>query len=120
MISLTTVTASIVATHRIAKYYSTFINNLAVIGKNYRALITNVTGDSLTLYFPQTSNKSNTRATKNVIECGLTTSAAFHYINSKMFEEHLPSLNYRISSDYGRSVLVFRIVPVRMIYSGIP
>jgi hypothetical protein len=80
MISSTTVTANIVATPRIAKYYSIIINNLAVIGKNYRALITNVTGDSLTLYFPQTSNKSDTRAFKNVIECGLTISAAFHIL----------------------------------------
>jgi two-component system, OmpR family, response regulator ChvI len=102
MISSTTVTASIGATPRIAKYYSIFINNLAVIGKNYRALITKVAGDSLTLYFPQTSNKSDTRAFKDVIECGLTMSAAFHYINSKMSDEQLPSVNYRISSDYGR------------------
>jgi len=33
MISSTTVTASIGATPRIAKYYSIFINNLAVIEK---------------------------------------------------------------------------------------
>jgi len=29
-------------------------------------------------------------------------SAAFHYINSKMSEEHLPSVNDRISPDYSR------------------
>lgn len=31
--------------------------------------------------------------------------AAFNFINSKMSEEGLPSVGYRISSDYGRSSL---------------
>lgn len=102
MIGSTRITANLGASPRITKYYSIFINNMAVIGKNYGALITNTAGDSLTLYFPHTSNKTDTIAFKNILECGLTMSAAFHYINSKMSREHLPSVNYRISCDYGR------------------
>jgi class 3 adenylate cyclase len=102
MIGSTRLTANIGASTRITKYYSILINNMAIIGKNYGALITNTAGDSLTLYFPQTSNKTDTKAFKNILACGLTMSAAFHYINSKMSREHLPLVNYRISCDYDR------------------
>jgi len=76
---------------------------MAVIGKKFGALITKIAGDSLVLYFPQTSNKNDKRVFRNIIECGITMLAAFNFINSKMSEEGLPSVDYRISSDYGRS-----------------
>jgi class 3 adenylate cyclase len=76
---------------------------MSVIGKKFGALISKFAGDSLVLYFPQTSNKNDKRAFKNVIECGITMLAAFNFINSKMSEEGLPSAGYRISSEYGRS-----------------
>jgi two-component system, OmpR family, response regulator ChvI len=103
MVGSTRITANIGASHKMAKYYSIFINNMSVIGKKFGALITKIAGDSLVLYFPQTSNKNDKRAFKNVIECGITMLAAFDFINSKMSEEGLPSVGYRISSDYGRS-----------------
>jgi two-component system, OmpR family, response regulator ChvI len=103
MVGSTGITANIRASHKMAKYYSIFINNMAAIGKKFGALITRIAGDSLVLYFPQTSNKNDKRAFKNVIECGITMLAAFDFINSKMSEEGLPSVAYRISSDYGRS-----------------
>jgi two-component system response regulator ChvI len=103
MVGSTRITANIRDSHKITKYYSIFINNMSVIGKKFGALISKFAGDSLVLYFPQTSNKSDKRAFKNVIECGITMLAAFNFINSKMSEEGLPSVGYRISSDYGRS-----------------
>jgi class 3 adenylate cyclase len=103
MVGSTRITANIRASHNIANYYSIFINNMATIGKKFGALISKFAGDSLVLYFPQTSNKNDKRAFKNVIECGITMLAAFNFINSKMSKEGLPSVGYRISSDYGRS-----------------
>jgi two-component system response regulator ChvI len=103
MVESTRITANIQASYKIGKYYSIFINNMAAIGKKFGALISKLAGDSLVLYFPQTSNKNDKRAFKNVIECGITMLAAFNFINSKMSEEGLPSVGYRISSDYGRS-----------------
>ena len=103
MVGSTRITANILASHKIGKYYSIFINNIAAIGKKFGALISKFAGDSLILYFPQTSNKNDKRAFKDVIECGITMLAAFNFINSKMSEEGLPSVGYRISSDYGRS-----------------
>lgn len=71
--------------------------------KKFGTVITKIAGDSLVVYFPQTSNKNDKRAFENDIECGITMLAAFDFINSKMTEEGLPSVGYRISSDYGRS-----------------
>jgi class 3 adenylate cyclase len=103
MVGSTNIIANVEASHKIGKYYSIFINNMSVIGKQFEALISKFAGDSLVLYFPQTLNKNDKRAFKNVIECGITMLAAFNFINSKMSEEGLPSVGYRISSDYGRN-----------------
>lgn len=103
MAGSTKTTAKIGASHKIAKYYSIFLNNMAFIGKKFGAIIIKTAGDSLILYFPQTSNENNKRAFKNVIECGITMLAAFDFMNSSMSKEGLPSVNYRISTDYGRS-----------------
>jgi class 3 adenylate cyclase len=35
------------------------------------------------------------------MECGITMMAAHAAINSRLYEEKLPSIDYRISSDYG-------------------
>jgi two-component system, OmpR family, response regulator ChvI len=76
---------------------------MAAIGKKFGAIIAKTGGDSLVLYFPQTSNKNDKRAFKDVIDCGITMLAAFNFINFKMSGEDLPPVGYRISSDYGRS-----------------
>lgn len=39
----------------------------------------------------------------NMLECGITMMAAHAAINSKLYEEKLPSVDYRISSDYGEA-----------------
>ena len=96
MVGSTKITTSIKTSHKLGKYYSIFINNMAVIGKKFGALITKMGGVSLVLYFPLTSNKNDRRAFKNVIECGITMLAAFNF-NSKMSEEGLPPVGYRIS-----------------------
>jgi two-component system, OmpR family, response regulator ChvI len=89
---------------KIRKYYSIFINTMAAIIRDFNATIIKNTGDSLLYYFPKTSNNSadDISAFKEVFECGLTTIEASPIINTKVQEEGLSSLNYRISADYGR------------------
>ena len=105
MVGSTKATADIGVSHKITKYYSIFLNNMMLIGKKLGAITIRITGDGLVLYFPQTSNKNDRQAFKDVIECGITMLAAFDYINSKMSEAGLPPVNYRISTDYGRSIV---------------
>ncbi len=112
--------ASQLPQQQIAKYYSLFLNSIAIIAKNFGATIIKNAGDCLIYYFPKTSESDNNdsdvsnnnnlnnnndnkklMAFKDVIECGMTIIAAHNIINAKLYEEKLPSLNYRISAEYG-------------------
>ena len=76
---------------------------MATIVRNFDGKIIKNAGDALICYFPDTADSSNNRlsAFKDVLECGITVIAAHRAINSKMESERLPTLNYRISADYG-------------------
>ena len=87
---------------KVRRYYSIFINTMAAIARNFGAKVIKNTGTSLLYYFPKTSDSSNLSAFKDVIECGLTMMVANKVINMKLKEEELPSLQYKISADYGR------------------
>jgi two-component system response regulator ChvI len=87
---------------KVRRYYSIFINTMAAIDRNFSAKIIKNTGTSLIYYFPKTSDSSNLSAFKDVIECGVTMMLANKVINLKLEEEGLPSLQYKISADYGR------------------
>src|ERR671919_1333516 len=87
---------------QLSKYYGIFLNSMATIAKNFGATIIKNAGDCLIYYFPSTSNSNDHSAFKNVIECGITMISAHQAINAKLFEQRLPTLNYRISADYGK------------------
>lgn len=71
---------------------------MAAIIRDFNATIIKNTGDSLLYYFPETSNNSadDISAFKEVLECGLTMVEASPIINTKVQEEGLSDLNYRI------------------------
>jgi two-component system, OmpR family, response regulator ChvI len=89
----------------ISRYYSIFLNAMATIVSNFGAKVIKNAGDALIYYFPKTSDIDNKVALKDVLECGITMMAAHRSINSKMQSERLPSVNYRISADYGEMQL---------------
>ncbi len=114
MISSTKVTSNL-NPEQIGKYYAIFLNSTAIIAKNFGATIIKNAGDSLIYYFPNATKsaentddgggdekgKNSLMAFKDVIECSMTIIAARDIVNSKLYEEKLPSLNYRISAEYG-------------------
>lgn len=101
MINSTKIIAKLDAT-KSALYYASFLNPVSKIATNFDAKVFKTAGDSVICYFPKTSDVSNLTAFKNVIECGFTMIAAHSPINAILAAERLPSLNYRISVDYGR------------------
>jgi two-component system response regulator ChvI len=101
MVGSTKITAETTNTEKVRKYYSIFINTMAVIARNFDAKIIKNTGDCLITYFPKTSDSTNKSAFKDVIECGLTMIEASPIINAKLKQEGLLSISYRISADYG-------------------
>ncbi len=88
---------------QLSKYYSIFLNAMAAIIKNFGGKIVKNAGDALIFYFPDAVDSSAAAKpkVKEVLECGVTMSAAHGIINSKMHNEGLPPVNYRTSVDYG-------------------
>jgi CheY-like chemotaxis protein/class 3 adenylate cyclase len=105
MVNSTSNTAEMMVSDRgkIGKYYSIFINTMAVLAKNYGAKIVKSAGDALIFYFPDSSDPINEAAFKDILECFTTMILARDIINAKLHSEgNLPSVSYRISADYGR------------------
>jgi CheY-like chemotaxis protein len=84
------------------KYYGIFLNTIAAIARNYRAKIIKNAGDCLIFYFPETIDSTNESAFRDVLECCITMISARCTINTKLYQEKLPSVSYRISANYGR------------------
>ena len=86
---------------KVCKYYSIFLNSMAMIAGEFGGKVVKNVGDSLLYYFPETSNISNGSSFIDPLECGLAMIGAHHIVNTKMQEEDLPPVDYRISADYG-------------------
>lgn len=102
MVNSTEVTADINEPEKLRKYYGIFLNTIAAIARNYRAKIIKNAGDCLIFYFPETIDSTNESAFRDVLECCITMISARCTINTKLYEEKLPSVSYRISANYGR------------------
>lgn len=114
MISSTKISSNLSAA-QLSRYYEIFLNGIAQIAENFGAKIVKNAGDALIFYFdnlqqqpllPQADDNYNnsvksTNNFKNVFDCCLTMSAASGVLNAKMLSERLPSIQYRISADYG-------------------
>jgi CheY-like chemotaxis protein len=75
---------------QIGKYCSIFVNTMAAIARSFNAQIVKSSGSSLMIYFPRTSDSTNTSAFKDILECCLTMIAANSFIS------------YKISANYGK------------------
>jgi two-component system response regulator ChvI len=87
---------------KVGKYYSIFINTMALLVKNYGGKIVKNAGDALIFYFPKTPDPANESAFDAAFECFTTMTLARNIINAKLHSENLPSVSYRISADYGK------------------
>jgi hypothetical protein len=91
-IQMVNTTGAIITTNdsdNIRRYYTSFINPMSDIARDFGAKIVKNITDALIIYFPQTSNSMDDSAFKDVIECGVTMLAASAVINTKL-TEHVP------------------------------
>jgi two-component system, OmpR family, response regulator ChvI len=102
MVNSTEITADIIDSEKLRKYYGIFLNTIAAIARNFGAKIIKNAGDCLIFYFPETIDSTNESAFRDVLECCITMISARCTINTKLYEEKLPSVSYRISANYGR------------------
>jgi len=89
-----------------SKYYSTFLNSMARIIPRFGGVTLKNAGDSLLFYFPETSKPRRKFGFISCIECSLSMLEAHDTINESLATEGLPSLDYRVSSDFGKVVLM--------------
>jgi class 3 adenylate cyclase len=103
MVGSTKVSAHL-SKEKMTKYYSLFLNGMAMIAKDHGAIVVKSIGDSLLYYFPKTFDYD----IKNFVcplKCGFSMIDSSDIINLKMKEHGLPSVRYRISMDFGGVVL---------------
>lgn len=89
-----------------AKYYSTFLNSMAKMIPKYGGVPLKNGGDSLMFYFPESSKPRRKFGFISCIECSLNLLEAHDSINEALEKEGLPKLDYRVSSDFGKVVLM--------------
>jgi adenylate cyclase len=90
-----------------SRYYQVFLNSMSKIISEFNGSVIKNVGDCLVYYFPNTDRLSEKYAFMKSIECGLAMSRSQKYISEQLVSEGLPSINFRISSDYG-SVLIMK------------
>ena len=90
-----------------SKFYSIFLNSMAIwIGDHGGIVVKNI-GDALLFYFPKT-NTQDKNAIRDALEGCLEIGDLNTHISKKMQQEGLPAFDYRISATYG-SVRVAKI-----------
>lgn len=102
IVNSTNIVATISDSHAIRKYYAIFLNSLSKIAHDYGGKTVKNAGDSLILYFPDTSDPLNSDAFKKAMGCCFEMIGAHHIMNLLTNYENLPKIDYRISADYGK------------------
>jgi len=100
IVNSTEISASLTQ-QKLSKYYEVFLNSMAQIVESFGGFVIKNIGDSLLYYFPYSSDASKGYDFRNCLECGLKMIEEHDKINEILKKHKLPSLDYRISADYG-------------------
>jgi len=102
IVGSTQITSKLYNSGKIKKFYTVFINEIADIVKLHDGRILKTVGDGVIFFFPKTSAVENIDGFRQALECLLNMVSSRHIINTKLHEEFLPDISYRISADYGK------------------
>ena len=98
IVNSTRITAGL-SLEKTTKYYSLFLNSMAKISEIFGAKVVKNIGDSLLLYYPQYM------MINHVLECNFAMLQLRDSLNEKFKSMGLPEIDYRISSDYGPTLI---------------
>lgn len=98
MVDSTKISAQI-GPKKTARYYQIFLNSMSKIIYRCNGIIIKNIGDSLLYYFPYSDTDKIGLA--NCIECGLEMVRFKTYLSHQLISEGLPSVDFRVSADYG-------------------
>ena len=87
------------------RYYEIFLNSMAKILPRFGGKVIKNQGDSLLYYFPE-SSRTTQFALTSCIESAFAMKEEHEKINEILKRERLPKMNYRISLDYGKVVIM--------------
>ena len=88
-----------------AKYYEFFLNSMGKILPKYDGVVIKNQGDSLLYYFPE-SAKGTKYGFMNCVEGSFAIIEAHDIICKNLKQVGLPCVDYRVSADYGRVVIM--------------
>lgn len=88
------------------RYYEIFLNSIAKILPRFGGVVIKNQGDSLLYYFPESSKSQRKYGFISCLECSLAMIEAHDSICKILANETLPCLNYRVSADYGKTVIM--------------
>ena len=88
------------------KYYIIFLNSMAKILNRFGGVPIKNNGDSLLYYFPQSADRKTKYGFVSCLECSLAMIEARELLSYTSQKNGLPSLNYRISTDYGKVTIM--------------
>jgi class 3 adenylate cyclase len=91
---------------KVVQYYQIFLNSMgSILGRFGGVVIKNI-GDSLLYYFPESSKHKRKYGFMSCLEANLAIIEEHTAISNKLLEHGLPSLDYRVSTDYGPCMLM--------------
>jgi class 3 adenylate cyclase len=101
MVNSTRITAHL-ENSKMCNYYRIYLNSMTEIAKEFGAVVIKNVGDSILYYFPDTCDAEDKTSLKISLECSIAIVESYGEINRLMAECRLPSVSYRVSSDYGK------------------
>ncbi len=88
-----------------SKYYQVFINSMSKILSEYGGVVIKNIGDCLLYYFPH-GEKIEEKYYENCINASNALLESHDSICDYLHKEGVPSLNYRVSMDYGKVIMM--------------
>jgi class 3 adenylate cyclase len=88
-----------------ARYHQLFLNSMSRILSRFGGFVIKNVGDCLLYYFPESSKSHRKFGFMSCIECCISMTENHSSICKKLHQENLPSVNFRISADYGSVII---------------
>jgi len=96
-----TATATKLGSTQIGTYYEIFLNSMSKVLSRFGGVIIKNIGDCLLFFFPETRHQNRKYGFMSSLECVLAMTEEHDNVKEKLKESGLPSMDYRISVDYG-------------------
>lgn len=98
VVNSTSITAKL-SLDKATQYYSVFLNSMAKTANIFGARVVKNIGDSLLLYFPTDISL------EQILDCNTAMLRIRKFLNDAFRMRGLPEIDYRISSDYGPTMI---------------